>query len=212
MDIARFRFVIRVGLAGACFAACGSGPDEHSTPPVTVAASGSGSDHHPTPPVTAAVDPLVGTWRWTGYSPGPTALSVTFNADNTFAFVEQVQPASLPAGSSPLPPPGFDPDSCVPVLFCNGTYEEMVSQGVHVLNWMFTDGAKDKISGCDDPSQDSRGAPLTDGEVASFIDQGHLPPTILTYDVSTNELRLGSAVTTSAGVGRGDGTTFTKAH
>jgi hypothetical protein len=194
MNITQLRFAIRLGLAGACCAACGGGLDEGSTPPGI-----------------EATDPLLGTWRWTGQSPGPTALSVTFNADNTLAFVEQVQPASLPAGSPPLPPLGFDPDRCLPILFCNGMYEGTVSQGVHVLNWTFTDGTKDKISGCGNPSSDSPGAPLSAGEVSSFIDQGHLPPTTLTYDVSTSELRITSAVTTRAGVGKGDGTTFTKA-
>jgi hypothetical protein len=193
MSISRLRFAISVGWLGACCVGCGSAPDEPSAPSEPV-----------------EMDPLVGTWRWTGPSPGPTALSITFKADNTLALVEQVQPGSLPAGSSPQPPPGFDSDSCVPVLFCYGTYADTLSEGVHVLDWAFTDGTKDQVSGCSNPSSNSPGVPLSDDEVTSFIDQGHLPPRTLTYDVSTSELRLTSA-DTSAGVGRVEGTTFTRA-
>lgn len=147
----------------------------------------------------AKADPLVGTWTWSGKAPGPTTLTITFNADKTLVFNEQVAPATEPVG--------VVPNGCVTTELYHGTYTRT---GDHQLTWAFNDGTANEVAGCRNPADDSAGAPMTSDDVTANIEQGHLPPTTVSFDVTASTLRLTSPDKSTAGVARGAGTTFTR--
>ncbi len=60
------------------------------------------------------------------------------------------------------------------------------------------------------PSENSAGTPMTSDGVASYIEQGYLPPTALTFHATASTVLLSSTDTSTAGVARGAGTTFTR--
>ena len=171
-----------VALIGTIGVACGSNPND---PPGSVG--------------TSEADPLVGKWTWSGSAPGPTTLTITFSVAKTFIFDEQVAPASEPAG--------YMPNGCVTTELLHGTYAEMV-EAADDLTWGFTDGTANQVTECNNPSENSAGTPMTSEGVASYIEQGHLPPTALTFRATASTLLLSSTDTSTAGVARGAGTTF----
>lgn len=162
-------------------------------------AGASASNTSDTIRIQANADPLVGTWTWSGKAPGPTTLTITFNADKTLVFNEQVAPWGEPVG--------VVPNGCVTTELYHGTYART---GDHELTWAFTDGTANEVAGCRNPADDSAGAPMTSANVTANIEQGHLPPTTVRFDVTASTLRLTSPDTSTAGVARGAGTTFTK--
>jgi hypothetical protein len=175
MNTTKHSFAL-VALIGAIGVACGSNPVE--------------------------TDPLVGKWTWSGPAPGPTTLTITFSAEKTFIFDEQVAPGSEPAG--------YMPNGCITTELLHGTYAEMVSEAADDLTWAFTDGTANQVTECNNPSENSAGTPMTSDGVASYIEQGHLPPTALTFHATASTLLLSSTDTSTAGVARGAGTTFTR--
>jgi hypothetical protein len=162
-------------------------------------AAASASNTRQTIGIPAKADPLVGTWTWSGKAPGPTTLTITFNADKTFVFNEQVAPATRPVG--------VVLSGCVTTELYHGTYTRT---GDHQLTWAFTDGTANAVAGCHNPADDSAGTPMTPDDVTTHIEQGHLPPTTVRFDATASILLLTSPDKSTAGVARGAGTTFTK--
>jgi hypothetical protein len=163
---------------------------------VAVFAIGACGGDDPTP----AQDPLLGTWTYSGAVPDEVTIALTFNPDKTFTFVEQVAPATEPAG--------FTPDGCVTTDTFSAKYAETVSGGTNSLTWTFTGGTTNAVSGC--KSNDSAGTPMTAADLKAYIGEGTVPPTTLKYTATSTTLVLTSSVTDSAGVAQGAGTTFTK--
>jgi hypothetical protein len=144
---------------------------------------------------------LVGGWTYSGHVPAIVTVALTFDRDQTFTFVEQVAPPTTPAGSGP--------SSCVTSHNFSAAYVQGVAGGVNTLAWTFTEGTRNVVSGCPDASQDSAGTPMTADDITAYEDEGVFPPTNLTYAVTATTLVLGSSVS-GLGIGRSDGTTFTK--
>jgi hypothetical protein len=151
----------------------------------------------------AGSDPLVGTWTSSRPALSVVDATVTFASDKTFTFVETVAPFSYPAG--------YVPNGCVTTDTYFGTYAESVSGGASTLTWAFAGGTANAVSGCNNASNDSTGTPMTADAIASYRDQGLIPPTTTTYAVTSTTLVLTSPAN-AYGVGRSPGTTFTKSH
>jgi hypothetical protein len=147
-------------------------------------------------------DPLVGTWTYSGNVPAIVTINLAFKSDKTFTFVEEVAPPTTPAGSVP--------NGCVVTQTFSAAYAETVSAGMSTLTWTFTGGMANVVAGCNDASNNSPGTPMTADAVASYTDQGLIPPTTVSYTVTSTTLVLASTGSPSAGVGRSPGTTFTK--
>jgi hypothetical protein len=144
---------------------------------------------------------LLGTWTYSGSVPDLVNVTLTFKADKTLAFVEQIAPASEPAGSMD--------DGCVTTDAFSATYVEIAVGDVHTLHWALTSGTTNVVTGCKAASYDSSGSPLTEDDLSSYITQGTVLPTTVTYTTTATTLRLTS--TTGDGLGGSNGTTFTKA-
>ena len=148
---------------------------------------------------------LVGTWTYRGNVPSFVNITLTFKGDKTFTFVEQIAPFSTPAGVMPAA-------GCVTTDTFSATYAEAVSGEVNTLDWAFTSGTANAVSGCTDASLDSAGTPETADDLSDRIAQGDAPPMALTYSVTSTTLLLTSPDDGSFGVGRSPGTTFTRAN
>jgi hypothetical protein len=146
-------------------------------------------------------DPLVGTWTFGGNVPDQVNIFLTLKSDKTFTFVETVAPWEYPAG--------YVPNGCVTTDTHLGTYAESVSGGTNTLTWTFAGGTANAISGCNDASMDSAGTPMTPDAIASYRNQGLIPPTTTTYTATSTTLVLTSP-DNRVGIGRNPGTTFTK--
>jgi hypothetical protein len=146
-------------------------------------------------------DPLLGTWMYSGHVPAIVDVALTFSADKTLELVEQVAPASEPAGAMA--------DGCVTTDTLNGTYVEGVSAAdIDTLSWTFSSGTANVQTGCKVVAYNSAGTPMTADAVSSYIEQGTLPPMSLTYTADATTLVLTSKAGT--GVGSSAGTTFTR--
>src|SRR5580765_2185714 len=75
-------------------------------------------------------DPLVGTWTFSGQVPAIVNIALSVNSDKTFTFVEQVAPATTPAGTMGA--------ACITTDTFAATYAEMISGGTNTLTWTFT--------------------------------------------------------------------------
>ena len=148
-------------------------------------------------------DSLVGRWTFSGQVPAIVTVDLNFKADQTFTYVEQVAPPTLPAGSVP--------NGCVTSQNFSAAYDENVAGGVRWLTWTFTDGTANVVSGCNDSSHDSAGTPMTMEAIAAYIEQGIIFPTDLMYVVTPTTLVVSSNVSGGGGIGRSAGTTFRKA-
>ncbi|HEY7374292.1 MAG TPA: hypothetical protein VIF57_19170 [Polyangia bacterium] len=142
---------------------------------------------------------LVGGWTYSGRVPNMVTVALIFGPDQTFTFVEQVAPVTSPAGSGP--------STCV----TSHNFSAAYVQAANTLTWTFTQGTRNVVSGCGDASSDSAGTPMTADDITAYTNQGEFPPTNLTYSVTATTLVLTSSVS-GVGVGRSDGTTFTKLH
>lgn len=149
-------------LAALLLAACGS--------PAGVSALQSAS---------TATAPLVGTWRFRGSVPSHIDAALTFGADGRYTLSENVAPATTPSGS-------HDSSGCTTTLITSGTY--FADNGK--LTFEFDGGFANALSGCDDPSRDSAGTPLTPDAIAAYTEQGILPASNQAYSVDSDELTL----------------------
>jgi hypothetical protein len=146
-------------------------------------------------------DPLLGTWMYSGHVPANVDVALTFNADKTLKLVEQIAPASGPAGTMA--------DGCVTTDTLTGTYVEgVLAADINTLSWTFSSGTANIQTGCDVVAYNTPGTPMTADAVSSYIEQGILPPMSLTYTADASTLVLTSKAGT--GVGSSAGTTFTK--
>jgi hypothetical protein len=147
-------------------------------------------------------DPLLGTWTYSGHVPAIVEVALTFSADKTLKLVEQIAPASEPAGAMA--------DGCVTTDTLTGTYVEgMSAADIKTLSWTFSSGtANIHQTGCKVVAYNTAGTPMTADAVSSYIEQGTLPPMSLTYTANASTLVLSSKAGT--GVGSSGGTTFTK--
>ncbi len=148
-------------------------------------------------------DPLVGTWTYSGRVPNIVNVTLTFKSDKSFAFVETVAPVTLP--------PGVMPGTCVTTHTYDGAYVATSSSAVNTLDWTFSGGTANQVTGCSDPSTNSSGTPMTSDAIASYRNQGMIPPATTTYDVTATTLLLTSPDVQHIGIGRGpQGTTLTR--
>lgn len=74
-----------------------------------------------------AQDSLVGSWTFSGNVPAIVTINLTFKADQTFTFVEQVAPSTTPAGSVP--------NGCVTTQSFSAAYAQTVASDVRRLTW-----------------------------------------------------------------------------
>jgi hypothetical protein len=118
--------------------------------------------------------------------------------------VADVAPATLPVG--------VEPGTCVTTQSFDGTYAETASSDGNTLEWTFAGGTANQVSGCSDPANDSPGTPMTPDAIASYRNQGLVPPATTTYTVTATTLLLTSPDVQHVGIGRGQGTTFTKSQ
>jgi hypothetical protein len=123
-------------------------------------------------------DPLVGTWIFTGNVPARVTSALSINPDGTFTCVEQVAPATLPAGAGQIP--------CVTTLAFSAKYIETVIDGMDTLMWTFVSGTANAVTGC--RSNNSSGTPMTAEGVVSLIAQGIILPTRVAYSASSETL------------------------
>ncbi|HEV3193228.1 MAG TPA: hypothetical protein VGY54_22120 [Polyangiaceae bacterium] len=156
----------------------------------------------PCPDAGAVADPLVGTWTYSGNVPARVVITLTFNSDKTFAFVEQVAPAATPV------PVDGGPEGCVTTHTFLGTYAETVSGGANTLTWTFAGGTANAVSGCNPASYDTAGTPMTADSITAYRAQGLIPPTPETYTVTSTTLVL--TPPGNRGFGLGATTTFTR--
>jgi hypothetical protein len=131
-----------------------------------------------------SLDPLVGTWTFNGHPPEPVSITLTFNPDKTFVLVEEVEPASIPAGAVVDTGCPAATDTYV------GTYAESVSGGTNMLTWTYTGGTANQFSGCNNPSNNSAGTPMKADDIAAFVAENMIPPTTLSYTVTSTTLVL----------------------
>ena len=136
----------------------------------------------------ASRDPLVGTWTFSGQVPAHVMIAVTFSADKTFTFVENVAPATTPAGSRP------SSGGCAVTLTISGTYVEAVLDGTSSLTWTMTSATANVITGCSDPASNHEGTPLADEGIDDYIGQGMVPPRTVKYSVDPTTLILNPTV------------------
>ena len=149
-----------------------------------------------------ATDPLVGTWTYSGRVPAFVAITLTMRADNSFTFVEEVAPYSLPAG--------YVPNGCVTTETYLGTYAATLAGAKSSVSWTFATGTANSVSGCNDPSGDSAGTAMTEEAIASYREQGLIPPSTVTYSVTSTALVLNPGVSSNKAVGLSASTTFAK--
>ena len=143
---------------------------------------------------TAALDPLVGTWTFSGYVPAIVTITLTLKADKTFTLAETVAPLTTPVG--------YVANGCVTTHSLFGTYAEVISGSTNTLKWTFAGGTANAISGCDNMANNASGMPMTPADIAAYTAQGLLLPATETYSVTATTLVL----TESAGGSK----TFTK--
>ncbi|MET0793991.1 MAG: hypothetical protein ABW061_20895 [Polyangiaceae bacterium] len=140
-----------------------------------------------------ATEALIGTWTYQGRVPNPVHVTLTFESDKTFRFVEQVSPSSLPAGS-------VEPSGCVTTESYFGTYAVATSGATNTLSWTFSDGTANAVAGCADSALDSAGTPMTADGIAAYREQGAIPPATVTYAVSSAALVLNPGVSNASGL------------
>ncbi|SRR6266498_136704 len=148
---------------------------------------------------TASAVAPVGTWTYSGHVPAVITIALTFNADGTFAAVEQVAPASTPAGAPPAP-------GCATTDTYAGTYDVSGADGQSTVTWSYDTGTVNAIEGCDDASLDMAGTAATPDAIVSYTEQNILPPATEVYTRTATTLVL------TPGFGRSPGTStvFTK--
>jgi hypothetical protein len=144
--------------------------------------------------------PLVGTWTYSGSVPDFVTLALTFNANGTFAAVEQVAPFSIPAGEERAP-------GCATTDSYSGSYESSDAGGQGTVTWTYDTGTVNAVLGCDDASLDMPGTAATSDVIASYTAQNTLPPATEAYVETQATLVL------TPGFGRGTlPTTFTRSR
>jgi hypothetical protein len=125
------------------------------------------------------LDPLVGSWTFSGSVPARVTVTLTFRPDGSFTMVETVAPSSYPAG--------YQPSSCVTTDTYLGTYSDGTVSGTSTLDLTFTGGTSNAVVGCD---AGSAGTPMTASDIASYRDEGLVPATISTYAMTSTNLVL----------------------
>lgn len=136
---------------------------------------------------TASQDPLVGTWTFSGDVPDIVTITLTLNADKSFAFAETVAPLTLPAGTGPT--------TCVTTDYLHGSYAETAPGGVNTLTLTIAGGTDNAVSLCAAATMDSAGSPMTPADITAFTAQGLLLATTQTYTVNSNTLVLTDTTT-----------------
>ena len=139
---------------------------------------------------------LVGTWTFTGTGPAIVTLSLSFKPDKTCTFVEQVAPLTTPAGSQP--------NGCVATDTYACTYAESAAGSTNTLTWTFVGGTRNAVSGCNTPSNNYGGTPMTAADVAAYTDQGLIPHATVDFAVTSTTLTL------TPGIGFRSSTVFTR--
>jgi hypothetical protein len=139
--------------------------------------------------------PPVGTWTYSGNVPAIITIALTFDADGGFSAVEQVAPATTPAGGQPAP-------GCATTDRYRGAYAVSEIGGNSSVTWTYATGTVNAIEGCDDASLNSAGTAATPEAIASYTAQNILPPATEAYRESQTTLVLTPGFRTS--------TTFTK--
>ncbi len=175
MHISASRFRLSTAFVGAVALSACSGSD----PGVTGDPAPIAGNNIP------ATDQLIGTWTFSGQVPARVDVTLTFNADQTFTWVEQVAPSSQPAG--------FVSDGCLTTDTMSAAYAETLSVGMPRLIWTFTGGTTNAVSGCGTASNDSPGTAMTSADVDADIAEGLFPPTTDPYSVTSSTLVLSNA-------------------
>jgi hypothetical protein len=127
--------------------------------------------------------------------PAIITIALTFNPDGTFSAVEQVAPATTPAGAGPAP-------GCATTDSYSGTYDVSDTGGKSTLTWSYGTGRVNAIEGCDDASLDAAGTAATPDGIASYTAQNILPPATEAYTETQTTLVFAP--------GFGSSTTFMK--
>jgi hypothetical protein len=126
------------------------------------------------------------------------AIALTFNADGTFSALEQVAPATRPAGAAPAP-------GCATNDTYAGVYDVAETDGTStVVTWTYGTGTVNAVEGCDDASLDRAGTTATRDAIASYTAQNILPPATEAFTETPTTLVLTP--------GFGTSTTFSKSH
>jgi hypothetical protein len=145
--------------------------------------------------------PLVGTWTYSGQVPAIVTVALTFKSDGTLVLIEDVAPPTRPAG--------VVADGCITTDTYFGKFKDTESGHANTLTWTFTDGTANAVSGCNTPSYNSAGTPMTVEALEAYRDQGLVPPETTNFTVTSTELILNPTVTNAVGLSAR--TTFTKA-
>jgi hypothetical protein len=175
--------------AGSSTSAEGGGSSIGSTGGGDAAGEGGGADR------------LLGTWTYSGKVPAQVTLAITFNSDKTCIIVEQVAPATTPAGHT-----NDSARGCTTTDTYLGTYTETDPAGTNTLTMTFTDGTANAILGCEDASDVGAGVPMTADGITSYRSQGLIPAMTVTYAVTSTTLSFSPGF----GLGMPATTTFTK--
>ncbi len=130
--------------------------------------------------VTATVDPLIGTWSYSGHVPAIVTITLTLQADKTFTFSETVAPPTHPAG--------WVPTTCVTTHSLYGTYALTAPGGTPTVTWTFAGGLANTVTGCEDPASDTPGTPMTPEAIVAYRAQGLFPPVTEAYAVTATSL------------------------
>lgn len=135
-----------------------------------------------------SIDPLVGSWTFSGRVPAVVFITLTFDADKTFGLDEQIAPGTWPAG--------YDggPAGCVVSIRIAGTYDATASDEMRTLTWTPTSGVSNAVTGCRDSGNDREGAPIDGDSIDGYVAQGVLPPRSVQYTVSRASLTLNPGV------------------
>jgi hypothetical protein len=159
----------------------------------------------------ANLDPLVGSWTYSGSVPDLITVTLTFGVDHTLTMQESVAPLTTPAGGTNT--------SCITMDTYLGTYAEGVDGGTNTLALTFTGGTANAIVDCD---AGRSGTPMTPDSIADYREQGLVPATMNNYAVTSTALVLTPTSTLPAVAGESCGpgpcdhglatrvTTFTK--
>lgn len=138
----------------------------------------------------------IGTWTYSGRVPAIITIALTFDRDGTFSAVEQVAPASTPAGAEPA-------SGCATTDRYSGTYDLSDTGGKSTITWIYGAGTVNAVEGCDDASLDAAGTAAAPDAIASYTSQNILPPATEAYTETQTTLVIAP--------GFGTSTTFVRA-